>query len=154
MSGKVVVLDLVKPVLHNSKPIYMRFDVAGVSTNKKYFFERDQDLDENWITGIDAAYYSNTAWNAPQQITVGGVTYNTITQADLAKVVVSFTTVEKGKVKIKMRKCPLSFFRRDLTSERPRYTLAIDSGSSYLEFMETPLATALPMIIPFYFCWD
>lgn len=147
----IKIIDLVKPPLERGKSIFMRFDQAAVNVDSKYYFERDQDINSNIITGIDVGYYSDFYLNYPNFISIDGVLYRTIRFADLSKT--SITLCDNNGRQL-MTRCPISFFRFDLTSERPRYDLRINIGTSFIQFNSTPLVTGLPMVIPFNFFWD
>ena len=148
---EVQIIDQMFPPLQRGKNLWQIFDIANVSTDKQYFFAPDQQIKRNIITGIDCGYYSNSAWNMPATINVNGKTYNTIQQADLNKVLVTFRDYQNNFV---IRRTPLFVLTRDLKFEIKIFDTAINIDSSYLEFVETPLVTPLPMIIPFNFYWN
>lgn len=148
---EVQIIDQMFPPFQRGKNLWQIFDVANVSTDKQYFFAPDQQIKRNIITGIDCGYYSNTAWNMPATINVNGKTYNTIQQADLNKVLVTFRDHENNFV---IRRTPLFVLTRDLKFEIKIFDTGINIDSSYLEFVQTPLVTPLPMIIPFNFYWN
>ena len=147
----IEIIDQVFPPLRRGKNLWQIFGVASVSTDKQYFFQPDQQIKANVITGFDVGYFSGVAWNMPAQINVNGKTYNTITLADMNKVLVTFRDHQNNFI---LRRMPLFVLTRDLKAEIKIFDTGINIDSSYIEFVETPLATALPMIIPFNFYWN
>lgn len=148
---EIQIIDQIFPPFQRGKNLYQTFDVANVSTDKQYFFAPDQQIKRNVITGIDCGYFSGVAWNMPAQINLNGKTYNTIVQADLNKVMVTFRDHLNNFV---IRRSPLFLFTRDLKGEIKIFDLTINLDTSYLEFVESPLVTRLPLIIPFNFYWN
>lgn len=151
LTADAQVIDQMFPPLRQGKIVWQCFNVAAVSPNKSYFFSPDPQVKRNIITGIDIGYYNTNVNNYPQTIFVDGINYNVIVAADLAKVLLTFYN---HKDEMTLRRSPISCFRTDLTAELKIYNLRINLDASFLEFVQTPLVTTLPMIIPFRFYWD
>lgn len=151
MAAPFKIINLQKPPLNNGKQILLRFDTANVRINTDYNFERDQDVNAHIITGVMVGSYSTTSDNFPKQMSIGGKVYNVIQFQDLAKVMITLKNKQQKKLIINS---PLFRFNKNVQIEIQRFSLDLDLGGCYIRFVDSPLITPLPVVIPFNFFWD
>ena len=151
--GRVVieVEDLFKPELRGSKFVPILITGNTPAINATYFLNRDVDIDNHVITGIEATHYEaagNNEW--PQQFIYKGTLYNQLNLHDLKLVIMNYRNKHNRYV---LRNCPLQFFQRG-KFELPFFNVRLDLASSYLKFTGSPLTTPLPIIIPVTYYFD